>query len=115
MTIRNEAAPGQLAAGRGLLSWLWWILPVAEAVVLSLRIDTGSLAGNASWWAGLVAHGPAALSVVLISAAAGALIVWARAGGGKRPGFAQVAQLRPHRAVWPAAAGHFAALLLFVY
>lgn len=113
MTMSKDASPGPAPGPGTSLSWLWWLLPIAEASVLSAWIDTGSLDRADTWWARIIANGGAIVSVVLISVAAGALIVWARWTSKKRPVPDPAPSSRPGWVVRLLAVGHLFAFVLF--
>jgi exosortase E/protease (VPEID-CTERM system) len=61
-----------------ILRWACLVLlPLAEVVWLSLRVDTAALAGKSAWWATAIGHGGELVS--LLVAAVAACVVFAQA------------------------------------
>ncbi|MBY0227979.1 MAG: exosortase E/protease, VPEID-CTERM system [Gemmataceae bacterium] len=92
------------------LRWLLLgALLVAELLLLTLRFDTGSLAGLGTWWADLLGKAHALPQVAVAIAAATFLI-----GGGRlRDDLRRASSEGAHLPLWPFLLGHFAALAGF--
>jgi len=55
-------------------------LLLAEAVGLSVCVDTSALSGETAWWAWVLGHAGQGVALILVGVAACAVVVWTRAG-----------------------------------
>lgn len=90
-------------------AWLC-LLPLIEAAVLSVCVDTGALEGRSSWWARWLAHSGDVTSVLLGAIAAGAMLVVLR-GRPKRAGRRRADPAPPN--VWLPLLAHLIAMAGF--
>jgi exosortase E/protease (VPEID-CTERM system) len=85
-------------------------LLLAEVLALTLRFDTGSLAGERGWWADLLGHSPQVFQLSSVIALATLVFGWPRLRGELERALGA-----PHvdRAWWLALLGHLVALAVF--
>ena len=83
--IPNPISIGQSAEARWIaIRWLaLLLLPVAEALWLSVRIDMSDLAAKAPQWAWLLEHPGEIANALLAGLAAAGVMIWSKAAAGR--------------------------------